>query len=80
MPSLRVEAVLAQHPGVRKAAVVGLPHEHWGEAVAAIVVPDPADPPGADELIAFCRGRLAGFETPEAGHLRRRAGRWAARC
>ncbi|MFI5064273.1 MAG: AMP-binding protein [Streptosporangiales bacterium] len=63
--SLRVEAVLHQHPRVRKAAVVGLPHEHWGEAVTAIVVPDPAAPPGADELIAFCRGRLAGFETPK---------------
>ena len=45
--SLRVEAVLSQHPGVRKAAVVGLPHERWGEAVTAIVVPDPAAPPGA---------------------------------
>jgi len=63
--SLRVEAVLSQHPGVRKAAVVGLPHERWGEAVTAIVVPDPAAPPGAGELIAFCRGRLAGFETPK---------------
>jgi acyl-CoA synthetase (AMP-forming)/AMP-acid ligase II len=63
--SLRVEAVLHQHPGVRKAAVVGLPHEHWGEAVTAIVVPDPAAPPDAGELIAFCRGRLAGFETPK---------------
>ncbi len=63
--SLRVEAVLHQHPGVRKAAVVGLPHEHWGEAVTAIVVPDPVAAPGADELVAFCRGRLAGFETPK---------------
>lgn len=63
--SLRVEAVLAQHPGVRKSAVVGLPHEHWGEAVTAIVVPDPAAPPGEAELLAFCRGRLAGFETPK---------------
>ena len=63
--SLRVEAVLSQHPGVRKAAVVGLPHERWGEAVTAIVVPDPAARPGADELIAFCRARLAGFETPK---------------
>jgi acyl-CoA synthetase (AMP-forming)/AMP-acid ligase II len=63
--SLRVEAVLSQHPGVRKAAVVGLPHERWGEAVTAIVVPDPAAPPDAAELIAFCRGRLAGFETPK---------------
>ena len=63
--SLRVEAVLQQHPGVRKAAVVGLPHERWGEAVTAIVVPDPAAAPGADELVAFCRGRLAGFETPK---------------
>ena len=46
-------------------AVVGLPHERWGEAVTAIVVPDPAAPPDAAELIAFCRGRLAGFETPK---------------
>ena len=68
--SLRVEAVLHQHPAVRKAAVIGLPHDRWGEAVTAVVIPAPdAAPDGADlaaELIAFCRERLAGFETPKA--------------
>jgi acyl-CoA synthetase (AMP-forming)/AMP-acid ligase II len=64
--SLRVEAVLHQHPDVAKAAVVGLPHDRWGEAVTAIVVPEAGRDPGADELIAFCRQRLAGFESPKA--------------
>ena len=36
--TLRVESVLVQHPAVAKAAVVGLPHERWGEAVTAFVV------------------------------------------
>ncbi|MCL2583516.1 MAG: AMP-binding protein [Streptosporangiales bacterium] len=63
--SLRVEAVLCQHPGVARAAVIGLPHERWGEAVTAVVVPDPEHPVTEAELIAFCRERLAGFETPK---------------
>jgi len=64
--SLRVEAVLHQHPDVAKSAVVGLPHDRWGEAVTAIVVPGPGRQPDAAALIAFCRQRLAGFESPKA--------------
>ncbi|MDN5939901.1 MAG: AMP-binding protein, partial [Salinisphaera sp.] len=63
--SLRVEAVLAQHPAVRQAAVVGLPDERWGEQVTGVVVlwlDQHLDEAG---LIAFCRERLAGFETPK---------------
>jgi len=63
--SLRVEAVLVQHPAVARAAVVGLPHEHWGEAVTALVVPRPGASVDAAELIGFCRSQLAGFETPK---------------
>jgi acyl-CoA synthetase (AMP-forming)/AMP-acid ligase II len=64
--SLRVEAVLHLHPAVQKAAVVGLPHHQWGEAVTAFVIPaDGDDDPDLDELVAFCRGRLGGFETPK---------------
>lgn len=64
--SLRVEAVLHQHPGVAKAAVVGLAHDRWGEAVTAIVVPELGAGLTEAELTTFCRERLAGFESPKA--------------
>ena len=63
--SLRVEAVLVQHPTVAKAAVIGLPHDHWGEAVTAVVVPKDGCAIDAEDVIAFCRNALAGFETPK---------------
>ncbi|WP_020658308.1 AMP-binding protein [Amycolatopsis benzoatilytica] len=64
--SMRVEAVLHEHPDVLRAAVIGLPHEHWGEAVTAVVIPRPGAERSPEELIAFCRDRLAGYETPKA--------------
>ncbi len=64
--SLRVEAVLALHPDVAKAAVIGLPHARWGEAVTAVVVPREGASPTEDELIKHCRAGLAGYETPKS--------------
>nr|WP_222131548.1 AMP-binding protein [Pseudonocardia sp. C8] len=64
--SLRVESVLHGHPAVEKAAVVGLPHEHWGEAVTAVVVPRPGAEPDEASILAHCRDRLGGYETPKA--------------
>ena len=63
--TLRVEAVLHLHPQVVKAAVVGLPHDHWGEAVTAFVIAADHAEPDLDDLLQFCRERLAGFETPK---------------
>lgn len=63
--SLRVESVLVQHPSVAKAAVVGLPHERWGEAVTAFVVADDGHEPNGEELIEFCRTKLGRFECPK---------------
>jgi acyl-CoA synthetase (AMP-forming)/AMP-acid ligase II len=63
--SLRVEAVLFQHPHVQKSAVVGLPHEQWGEAVTAFVIAEDGASADPAELVAWCRERLAGFETPK---------------
>jgi acyl-CoA synthetase (AMP-forming)/AMP-acid ligase II len=64
----QVEAVLAAHPGVADAAVVGLRDERWGELVVAYVVatPDPAHPLDAAALEAFTRAHpmLAGFKRP----------------
>jgi acyl-CoA synthetase (AMP-forming)/AMP-acid ligase II len=63
--SLRVEAVLHQHPDVEKAAVVGLAHGRWGEAVTAFVIPTDGAALDVDAVSAFCRQRLAGFESPK---------------
>lgn len=63
--SIRVEAVLYQHPSVARAAVVGVPDDRWGEAVTAVVVAADDATVDEEELIAFCRSRLAGYETPK---------------
>jgi acyl-CoA synthetase (AMP-forming)/AMP-acid ligase II len=60
----RVEGVLASHPNVLEAAVFGMPDPLYGETVAAVVVPDPSNPPTAAELTEFCQERLARFEVP----------------
>lgn len=64
--SIEVERCLMEHPAVGEAAVVGLPHPHWGEAVTAFVVLK-ADASAEDEaLLAHARTRLAGFKVPKA--------------
>jgi acyl-CoA synthetase (AMP-forming)/AMP-acid ligase II len=63
--SIRVESVLAQHPSVDRAAVVGVPDDRWGEAVTAVVVPAAGTIVDEQDVIAFCRARLAGYETPK---------------
>ena len=64
--SLRVEAVLAQHPDVAKAAVIGLPHARWSEAVTAVVVLRDGAEASEEDLIKHCRASLAGYETPKS--------------
>jgi len=60
-----IEAVLYQHEAVREAAVFGMPDEQWGEKVTAAVSAHPQAQVTEDELIAWCRARLAGFKTPK---------------
>jgi long-chain acyl-CoA synthetase len=71
--SIEVEQVLAGHPAVLEAAVFGIPHPQWGEAVHAVVVPVAGAQPSAEELIAWCRGRIAGYKTPRSVALRAEA-------
>src|SRR5207247_501618 len=63
--STRVEGAVIQHPDVARVAVIGLPHERWGEIVCAVVVAASDRRPPDEELVAFCRERLAGYETPK---------------
>jgi long-chain acyl-CoA synthetase len=65
VPSGKVEEVLLRHSAVQNAAVVGLPHERWGEAITAFVVLKAgAQATGAD-LIGHCKDHLGAFEVPK---------------
>ena len=64
--SIEVENVLYQHPAVHEVAVVGVPHEHWGEVPKAYVMLKPGAEADAEELIAFTRERLAHFKAPKS--------------
>jgi long-chain acyl-CoA synthetase len=66
--STEVEDVLYRHPAVAEAAVFGVPDERWGEAVHAVVVP--RGPVTAEELVAHCRGTIAGYKVPKAIEVR----------
>ena len=62
-----VEKAICTHPGVLDAAVVGLHHEKWGEAVTAFVIPKDRDaPPTEQEIIDLCRGKMAGYKLPKS--------------
>ncbi len=58
-----VENVLMMHPGVADVAVIGVPHERWGETVKAMVVPA-GDQPTPEELISYAREQLAHYKCP----------------
>ena len=59
-----VEAVLYHHPAIAEVAVLGTPHEQWGEAVTAVVALNPGAALTLAELSAFARDKLAGYKIP----------------
>ena len=61
-----VENVLYTHPKVEEAAVIGVPDPEWGQQPTAIVVLKKGETATPDEIIEFCRARLAGFKRPRS--------------
>jgi len=68
--SIEVEDVIFSHPAVAEVAVIGVPHEKWGETVKALIVLAPGAQLNEDELIQYCRLHLAGFKTPTSVEFR----------
>jgi len=67
--SREVEEALYTHPAIAEVAVIGVPHEKWVEAVAAVVVLKPGCEADAEQLIAHARNKLAAFKLPKAVHF-----------
>lgn len=68
--SNEVELALREHAAVNDAAVIGIPHEHWGEEVLALIALEPGAQAQERELIQHCRARLARFKCPTKVELR----------
>ena len=63
--SIEVEQALCRHPAVLEVAVIGVPHDHWGERPKAFVTLNEGAPVTPDELLDFARASLPGFKCPD---------------
>ncbi|MDT4810954.1 Long-chain-fatty-acid--CoA ligase [compost metagenome] len=68
--SVEVENVLARHPAVALCAVIGIPHDSWGEAVHAVVTLKPGAQAGEEELRSYCRDFIAAYKCPKSVEFR----------
>ena len=64
--SVEVERALTDHPAVMDAAVFGIPDEKWGESVKAVVELYEGQQASPDELVAWCREKLAHYKCPRS--------------
>ncbi|MFC1863317.1 transposase [Thermodesulfobacteriota bacterium] len=60
-----IERVIREMPGVADVSVIGVPDEKWGEIPKAFIEKGEEEPPGPEEVIAFCRSKLAGYKVPK---------------
>src|SRR5262249_51072715 len=68
--SIEVEDVIHRHPAVAQCAVIGIPHELWGEAVHAVVVLRPGHTIDEAALVEHCHQHIASFKCPRSFELR----------
>lgn len=60
-----VENCVGSHPKVKDVAVIGVPHEKWGEQVTAVIVLHEGQTATPEEISSYCKGKIAGFKIPK---------------
>jgi acyl-CoA synthetase (AMP-forming)/AMP-acid ligase II len=60
-----VENIVGSHPKVKDVAVIGVPHDKWGEQVSAVVVLHEGETCTPQEITAYCKDKIAGFKVPK---------------
>ncbi len=68
--SQEVESIIGTYPDVMQCAVFGLPDDQWGEAVTVAIVPKSGSNTTGDEIITFCKEKLAKFKVPKQVYFR----------
>jgi fatty-acyl-CoA synthase len=63
--SQEVENIIFKHDKVMQVAVIGTPHEYWIEAVTAVIVPYPGVEVTEEEIVSYCKERMAGYKVPK---------------
>lgn len=64
-----VESVVGEHPKVKDVAVIGVADQKWGERVHAVIVPHDGEAPTQDEILDWCRTKIAGHKRPRSVSL-----------
>jgi fatty-acyl-CoA synthase len=60
-----VENVIGSNPKVKDVAVIGVPHEKWGEQVTAVLALNEGETATVEEMSEYCKGKIAGFKVPK---------------
>ena len=68
--SIEVEDAVFSHPAVAEVAVIGVPDDKWGEMVTALVVVTEGETVTAEDIVAHCRGKIAGYKIPKRVEFR----------
>ena len=68
--SVEVENIISQHPAVQSCAVIGIPHDEWIETVHAVVVLYEGKVVKEQEIIEYCRARIARYKCPRSVDIR----------
>jgi long-chain acyl-CoA synthetase len=63
---VEVEELLSRHPAVSEVAVIGIPHEKWGESVHAVIVTKGPAQASEQAIIDYCKGRIASYKGPRS--------------